>query len=1419
MLDASQDDVLSSSPSGDLTTNSSPLRVEEGIESSDESDTDGDTAMSIDDGTAHTINSQDSGSSTHSSLEDRLRQAANQAGTRGIEFDEGGEDMSMEIATGTVTHAFQPWAQHHEQKIDNGDFDDQENVNHFASLDSGVVKDQTKVDSIEETQDETEEMSMDVTKAVGGIVSVGSPGRRNQRSPVSRRKSIRRRRSSQDSTLDQTMEFTVVQGGILGAGTNQAAMNTPSPRQSDGDKTMEFTSVVGGVVGNIDRRSPVMSEPSDGNQTMDMTIAVGGILAPIEEHTEPQSDVEEQTMAMDMTRAVGGILARNQRVTRQSLGNQSVANPGASINRLQDTEPTTPESTPKPQHHIASVASETGSPSLALKPRLSGRSQKSATKPSTTPQASPQNRTPVKSANGIRTGTPSKQLTPLPARAETPNKTPLSASVTHRGASPKKLFKAEIKARASPASAKREATLKTNTLFSRDAETGHQTPSVILRAPKPQLIRRRSSGLGIDKDGIGSPKVSELLDRRSSIGDAAPEFKLGDMHPKELRFQDVQQLEHEVDAERADEHRRESGRFIMEQEADEHQEENATYQLKDMIQAMSPPKKTKSSKLKGRKSLAVGTAKGLLGKRPAELDMDEDDEADSTPKRLRVVSREGSPVKNVHLPKPPSKDETTGRLSTRLQKSLQEMASAVSTTPTTGPGSPRRNPGAASPAAAGRFKDVQPSSDARPESFEDKLDNVVGAINISTAQMQEGSDRSDQDKISLQQFLNMTNIHFIELSTTKRRHTIAQSLPVQESEGGVNDTESNFIAAATTLPLLELYQHATRELKSYISTGRKIIRSIEAETLAEQPPLFREYLDARPDVKLVMDNQFRNGKANARLQSKEGWYQWRAQLVDGLKAGLDGINMGLNADLELLRQQQQILEAVVPQLLQERSDLQDQKASLKRTQEELDSVDHEALKSCREELKTANEQYLERSALLEALQRQMREKDEALLAANELKTEMIDQIAEADRVREEHKGLPVADVLALKTKVEQIEKQTGWQLVAAEEEVDEPNDFGAAVTMMYKNVLRLFFYPQVFQCQTTAAPRRRSGRKSASTSGPTAPISLTFAPTDQEEFEATIAELPTEKRFFLQMIRSQLHVFAMMPKGSIPSKTLLLTVSQGWDNACKVSEELRLLSLVGITTASILSDEKLGVKVMLMTRNQGRIDVEFLTTVTILNDGGIVTSTGITANAVYGPAMNLLSGAKGRKVQHALGKEIDSRTLGDGAWANAIHGFEEWLCGQGKSKQEPTTQERMRPEEGEYAPPPPPPHPTSAAAPTPAAATTVTTSSSAPKRSPLAPKRTNVVQKKALPIPKQRLDKSTTHHSHHHQHHQQSLDKENFNPSLSTSSGKLVQQQDTLDWETSIHTGKPAIPPEIQEASMITNTPIKRVGALRRSPI
>ena len=1270
---------LSSSPfSGSSAAGeSSPVAVDESINSDDDSD-DNDTAMSIEDITGQSGVSVGSESSTVSSLDKRLAAAANQAGTRGIAYDENGDDVSMELATGTVTAAFQPWAKQAGNMAQNlTSIQDQENVNPFSPAFKAQMAADTEQVSAQEDEG-TQDMSMDVTAAVGGIVSQTkqSPSKSRRRSVAAsrRRSSVARRRSSGEVSMveeDETMELTTVGGGIIPQA-QTAPTEHEEATEDDEEMTMEFTSVVGGVLSGQSQPQPLSAdtrresiEPSGMDETMDMTAAIGGILPPIEEQTEPLTE-DEETQAMDVTKAMGAILPSHLNSATKSRAKQLMENEtdAGQLDSSPFQERTAPVSPPKPisalpDHISTSVASETGSPSLAMKPRLSGR-RTPVTRQSTTPKAVATS-TPTK-ASSAKVGTPTKQMTPQPSRPETPEKTPIMTNVTHRGASPKKLFKAEIKAKASPASAQ---SAERKSLFSQDAETGAHTPSIVLAPKLHQHLRRRSSGVGIDKEGLGSPRISAILDRRGSIGEDARLFVPETTTNRGVRFDDPKAIEEQIDAERDEEERRESGRFIMEQEADMQQDdENATLQLKEMIQSMTP----KKNKLKGRKSLHVGAARGILGKRPVELDLeDEDAEGTSTPKRLKVIENQASPVKKIHLPAPPSKAETTGRLTRANRKSLEETTANV--TPSLRM-SGNKTVGGDSPRHTGRFKDtpVDPTV-ARPTSFEDKLDNVMDAVDANVVQIQQDeAEEVVEEKIHLQDFLNMTNIHFMELNTTKRRHTIAPSADMANGYGGHIKTASLgdcVVASTTTLPLLELYQHACRELKSYISSGRRIIRSIEQETLEEQPPLFREYLDAKPDVKMVMDNQFRNGKANARLQSKGGWYAWRSQLVDGLKGGLESIRAGMNEDASQISKQETMIQKVLPALERRRAELEDEEKKLQKRKIELESEDHEALREARIRLSKLEAEMSQEQGVLNGLEREMQDKETALSDAAELKSEFLSQIEEAERVQEECRGVSLKDVRESKSKVEDIEQRTGWKILSAEEDEDYSESNGPALTMRYKDSLRLFFYPAAFQLSAAQQNRRRSSKSRGSTSlTPSAPISLTYSPdSDLTGEDNTIPDLPTEKRFMLQFLRSQLHAQASQPKGTVTPLSLLNLIKNGWDLISRVTEEIRLLSIMGVTFTSILGDETLGVKsTVLLPNGKGRVDIEFQTVISLAGDRSeeIGTRVSVDVKAIYGNVVALLE-KKGEKVLEALGKEIQRTEMGEGSWVGAVRGFEEWV--------------------------------------------------------------------------------------------------------------------------------------------------------------
>lgn len=263
----------------------------------------------------------------------------------------------------------------------------------------------------------------------------------------------------------------------------------------------------------------------------------------------------------------------------------------------------------------------------------------------------------------------------------------------------------------------------------------------------------------------------------------------------------------------------------------------------------------------------------------------------------------------------------------------------------------------------------------------------------------------------------MTSIRFMELTTTKRRHTVAPSdLKDSTTADGKDDLslERCVVAGACTVPMLELYQHSCRELKKYISEGRRIVREIETDTFEENPPLFREYLSASPDIRTIMDNQFKNVKTNARLQSKAMWYEWRMMLQEGLKEGLVKIAEGMIADGDSLMQQEQLLDSIVPGLVAHYEKLQKQHQDLETAAKELADCDPAEIEAARSDLMMLNDELAAKERRLEELQAELRDIESSTADLTRWKESCLEDIKAAEQIREECRGWTSTEVATLK---------------------------------------------------------------------------------------------------------------------------------------------------------------------------------------------------------------------------------------------------------------------------------------------------------------------------------------------------------------------------------------------------------------------
>lgn len=760
----------------------SEVHGEELTDPSEDSDEDG-TVMTVE-AEEMTSTSMASGRSPPSpdssgSLDENLRLAARRAANQHVDDDEGEEFIAGFAGWGRKNYSQQNASQgaakeHSAQGSDAGAGADDQGSDMEMDMDmtnavGGILRPPSASPSKDD--DENEDMSMDVTKALGGIISKAKEFiRRKSTNPNSQQ--------DPDENGEQTMDFTTVVGGIRRGGVSD---DSQTDYDGNEDMSMEFTAVVGGLLskgssqsGAQDHQQQSSAAQEDNGEDegimMDMTVPVGRILPA---QTEAGDDADH-TVGMDMTVAMGGIIKPAPASTPEARSEGRKA-----MEREAD----------QPDHSITTSAELVTSPKRPA------------------PGAFDENATPGLSAfqgKGLRR-TPPRALSPVARSPIQPSSSPVRMTpspqrkATHADQSPTRTppsrmdneFSSPVRNISPPAKTTPRSPSRAK-LFHQDPSTGLSTPRIVLT---PQ--GRRLSGVGADRPGLGSPRVAEIFDRRESIAEAATDFVPSEpANPRRnVAFADPRVMEAEIDKERQDDQEASGTPGNRE----------TTLNLREMIQGLSP----KKNPLRGRKSLHVGSAIGLLGKRPAELD-ESDDESEDQDGVKRLKGHQGSPVKNIRLRSPPSKAETTTGRKLRASIMPAESANPDSGTPAVA-SSPQRE---TTPAVQGGSRDVGQEQTADTADLQQAVPPNEGEV----------QQEDDGERIHLQDFLNMTSIRFMELTTTKRRHTVVPGT-ARDSSGGDKDDlslERCVVAGACTVPMLEMYQHVSHPAWRLVPYGASI---------------------------------------------------------------------------------------------------------------------------------------------------------------------------------------------------------------------------------------------------------------------------------------------------------------------------------------------------------------------------------------------------------------------------------------------------------------------------------------------------------------------------------------------------------------------------------------------------------------------
>jgi kinetochore protein Spc7/SPC105 len=189
-----------------------------------------------------------------------------------------------------------------------------------------------------------------------------------------------------------------------------------------------------------------------------------------------------------------------------------------------------------------------------------------------------------------------------------------------------------------------------------------------------------------------------------------------------------------------------------------------------------------------------------------------------------------------------------------------------------------------------------------------------------------------------------------------------------------------------------------------MSEGQRDVKKVELETYEENPPLFREYMSATPDIKALMDNQFKNVKTHARLLSKAMWYEWRMKLQEGLKGGLVETREGMREDDARLRKQQELLDCALPDLTARHDALAKEHSNLEQYAQELAGCDAEELAAARDELVDVEKDMEEKKQEIAKLRQELLEAESGIARASTQKQQCLDDIKEAEKIREECRG-------------------------------------------------------------------------------------------------------------------------------------------------------------------------------------------------------------------------------------------------------------------------------------------------------------------------------------------------------------------------------------------------------------------------------
>lgn len=158
-------------------------------------------------------------------------------------------------------------------------------------------------------------------------------------------------------------------------------------------------------------------------------------------------------------------------------------------------------------------------------------------------------------------------------------------------------------------------------------------------------------------------------------------------------------------------------------------------------------------------------------------------------------------------------------------------------------------------------------------------------------------------------------------------------------------------------------------------------------------------------------------KTHARLLSKEMWYEWRMKLLEGLKQGLDRHVDEMKQDDAILSRKENILANVVPGLIERHDKLEIDSQNLQKVIDEIENCDQEELRDARKKLLAVETELSGYKDKCTQTQSRLEAKSDLLERAQARREELLQEIREAEGIKEECRGWDGKEVRVLQGKL------------------------------------------------------------------------------------------------------------------------------------------------------------------------------------------------------------------------------------------------------------------------------------------------------------------------------------------------------------------------------------------------------------------